>query len=201
MLQSSAQLCISGCTNSSIETYDGDWYIRMLLLNRVSWCVHGRMYSKQILLNAFNCPKSIYIGEDLIANLQIAQNINREAGVIACINYNGYIYTKNTDSVTYNRTFSFDYEKEFIAEVEKVLSNDIIRFNEEIWLFRLGCLRGLINHNVKVPKEDLRRLLAQKPNIKLALGDNIVLNVSNQYLAYWLLKLLSTLRSLLKMKN
>lgn len=195
-------LCLGGWMETFIENLTGDIYLRWMLLNPYSWGVTRGMYSRKVLVGTLNCPRDITVGEDLIANIQVLRRIG-SGKVVRVDGKNGYVVTENAESATHSRKFSIEYEEKFMAEVEKALGDDRHNLKDELWLFKVRCWRGLIFHNVKVPRNRpwAKELLNEKADIKLALGDKIVLHVVNHYLAYYSLTLLHFLRRLLKMKD
>ena len=189
------------CVNDSLGGEDiksSKEYIVKILTNSYTWLITTQMYSKDLLKDALNTPRHINIGEDLIANILIARN---NINFTHCYS-NGYIYTCNPESVTHRRIFTLEYEERFIAEVENALGKNIAQYKKELYLFKLRCLRGLISHNVKIPNNHaLKNEVKRNTDIHLGIGDKIVLNVKNHYLAYFLLKILSKTRSLLGLKD
>ena len=180
-----------GCNNIN----NNKEYIKCLLRNCYEWAITREMYTKELLIDVLNTPKDIHIAEDLIAKLLIARN---NINFTHCYS-NGYIYVNNPNSVTHTRVYSLEYEEKLIAEVEKALADNITHYIKEVCYFKLRCLRGLISNNVKVPQnhtlfEEIKKHIIE---FRLGLGDKIVLNVKNHYIAYILLKALSKIRSFL----
>lgn len=201
-MRADVALCLGGWMGHFIENLTGDIYLQWMLLNPYSWGVTRGMYSRKVLVGILNCPRDITIGEDLIANIQVLRRIG-SGKVVRVDGGNGYVCTENAESATHSRKFSVEYEEKFMAEVEKALGNDRHCLKDELWLFKVRCWRGLIFHNVKVPRNRpwVKAVLNEKADIKLALGDKIVLHVANHYLAYWSLKSLRFMRKLLKMRD
>ena len=172
-------------------------YIKCLLKSPYYWGMTQQMYTKDLLMDVLNTPRDINIAEDLIANLLIARN---NINFTHCYS-SGYIYISNPNSLTHSRVFSLQYEEKLIAEVEKVLGDNITQYRSEVCFFKLRCLKGLISNNVKVPQNHtlINYIKKQNIDIHLGLGDKIVLNVRNHYIAYILLKTISKIRSLLDM--
>lgn len=179
-----------------IESFDGvikvNRWISGLLKNELAWFVHHKMYCKSLLLenNVLDVPKHINIGEDLIINLRLSRFIK---GNVCIINSDAYIYRENMESVSKSRNFSLCYEEMFMQEVEKSLYGRLLSFHNEIWLFKFKIWKNLVEHRVYVNSKRIwiKSLLANKPNIKLGLGDRYLLVVKNYYFAYVGLKIIS----------
>lgn len=179
-----------------IESFDGtikvNRWISGLLKNEFSWFVHHKMYCKSLLLdnNVLDVPKFINIGEDLIINLRISNFIK---GNVCVINSDAYIYRENMESVSKSRNLSLYYEEKFMQEVENSLYGNLLSFHNEIWLFKFKIWKNLVEHRVYVNSKRIwiKSLLANKPNIKLGLGDRYLLVVKNYYFAYVGLKIIS----------
>ena len=73
----------------------------------MKWFLHGNLYKRDVFRNGvLAVPREYYIGEDLIVNIRLSQNVR----TVKCISYEGYNYRFNESSVTHSCNVNLEYE-------------------------------------------------------------------------------------------
>ena len=110
----------------------------------------NKLFRRDILNpNFFSLPKSLSIGEDIVANLQIAQ----KASFVSIIPYAGYHYIINPNSAMHKRKVSYESKTLFFSEIDRVLGDLFNDYIQEIWHLRMKYVRSLVSNNVTIPKD------------------------------------------------
>ena len=152
-------------------------YIKSLLLNNCACGMPFKLYRKTCLMesNAFTCPREINIGEDLIANIGIAISGNY---TIKSIVNKGYVLNdENVESVTRSRSWSLEYETQFIEYLRKILGAQESLYYDAFWVLILRSVKNLILNKVFVPRSHplYQEVVRNKQNVSLGIGDKLVL--------------------------
>ena len=172
-LSDDVSILLAAEENQKIDTYD---YIKNLLLNNCEWRMPFKLYRKTCLMesNAFTCPREINIGEDLIANIGIA--VSRNYTIRSVVN-NGYIVRENEESVTRSRTWSLEYETQFIEYLRKILGAQEALYYDAFWVLILRSVKNLILNKEFVPRSHplYQEVVRNKQNVSLGIGDKLVL--------------------------
>lgn len=172
-------------------------WVKGLLLCRMEWRMSYKLYHRSLLLDALNTPRTINVGEDLIANLNVAQNESLKD--IHLVNTDGYIFRENMDSVTHQRKFSLAYEEGFMREVQQALRGWNETFAREWWLFRMNCWKNLVLNDVRVSRKLfwVDELLREYRGEKVGISYWVLLNVPQDRIVRFLLKSLKVARKFL----
>ena len=184
---------------SGNDIIDNITAIRMLLRNLFDWGLPTKLYRRGLLMNeVLDTPRIINIGEDLIGNIKICLKAHN----VVFVKCDGYIYTMNNDSVTHTRKFSLAYEEMFLSEVEKALNGSSIDFTEDLWVLKLRCWKNLVLHGIKVERnmQWVRWVIDNARGKKITIGDKIILNITDFYLTYLVLKAIEFCKSVIKYK-
>lgn len=192
--------CAVPSVNEDEDVFSGDTFISNLLMNRIMWTMHHKIYRRDVLTRALDIERDFIIAEDLLANLVVGKNVGQ--GLIRKIKCSSYVYVDNPESVTHNRIFSYEYENKLINKVVSIIGGRREDFRFELWYFKLRCIRGLISHKATIP--DYKSLIAglrrewKMGRFEIGLGDKCVLFFNNQWVAYVLLYILDKFRIILR---
>lgn len=175
-------------TGEMDEVISGESFAKKLLCNKIKWFLHGKLYHRDVFReDELFVPREYYIGEDLIINIRLANNIKN----VRCIDFQGYHYREHEGSVTHTCKVSLEYEERFIEIVERSLGQLSARCHNEMWLFKLRYIMQMIQTRKPIERSKpwVQEALSYKGNIKIGWGERIVLNVPNFKVCYLLLRL------------
>lgn len=193
--------CSIACASSENRQITRKDFVSGLLLNRIDWRLPTKLYKRSVLSvsDVFSIPETITIGEDLIGNLFISQNVHS----VHMVNTNGYCYRENENSVTHTRNWSLDYETLFFFWVDKALGKERDLFRKELCNLHFQTWRNLVYHGVKVNEnvEWINKLKTNRADFPKSLSSRILLYSPGQQCAYILLKVLDFTRKLLRIKG
>ena len=191
-IKKDTQLIVATTIEKKIASSD---YIKQLLLYIVPCGMPIKLYSASCLKNHKHLcvPREINIGEDLLANLSIAQSVESIQYVINvgyCINH------ENIESVTRSRSFSLEYEERFVGEIKNILGDNAENY-PELWILILRCIKTLMLNGVYVPRKSIlyQDIKATRPIPLPPLGnlDKIVLYIPSPRITRYILMLVSKL--------
>ena len=191
-IKKDTQLIVATTIEKKIASSD---YIKQLLLYIVHVGMYFKLYSASCLKNHKHLcvPREINIGEDLLANLSIAQSVESIQYVINvgyCINH------ENIESVTRSRSFSLEYEERFVDEIKNILGDNAENY-PELWILILRCIKTLMLNGVYVPRKSIlyQDIKATRPIPLPPLGnlDKIVLYIPSPRITRYILMLVSKL--------
>lgn len=135
-------------------------YIKALINHQIPLRLCGHMYRRSILdPKFFNTPRDLKMGEDMLSNLMIAQNVN----LFMSIRYTGYIIDgSNANSISRGFVRSVAYEKKFDDMLSNILSKyiDKSNFNRLVALQRFKSLQYLLieDKNIDLNDEFVKQL-------------------------------------------
>lgn len=171
---SNKQILVAGKENMQMTS---SFYLSELLKNKQEWSMMFKLYKKDCLLNseAFEINRDVCIGEDLIANIIIAQKVDN----INFIINDGYVVRENLQSVTAMREWSVNYEMKFLSCVKVALGNSFVIYYPEYWLLMLRSIKNLISNGITISRNHplYKEVLKNKQNIPIGLIDKIVLQI------------------------
>ena len=191
-IKKDTQLIVATTIEKKIASSD---YIKQLLLYSAPCGMPFKLYSASCLKNHKHLcvPREINIGEDLLANLSIAQSVES----IQCVINVGYcINHENLESVTRSRSFSLEYEERFVYEIKNILGDNAENY-PELWILILRCIKTLMLNGVYVPRKSIlyQDIKATRPIPLPPLGnlDKIVLYIPSPRITRYILMLVSKL--------
>lgn len=135
-------------------------YIKALINHQIPLRLCGHMYRRSILdQKFFNTPRDLKMGEDMLSNLMIAQNVN----LFMSIKYTGYVIDgSNANSISRGFVRSVAYEKKFDDRLSNILSKyiDKSNFNRLVALQRFKSLQYLLieDKNMDLNDEFVKQL-------------------------------------------
>ena len=162
-------------------------YVKCLLENRIAWGVVGKMFRKYLFnSNALTISKDFNIGEDLLMQLCVAQDLTKK---ISLCRDEVYKIIGNPVSATRSRIWSVDYELKFITEVVTLTEGFPFNLVQQIFRLRINSLKGLINNNVSIDYSDswFRHLKEDSMKYSLSMEEKILVNIKNTHLVRCLL--------------
>lgn len=192
--------CAVLSVNEDEEYYSWNTFVSELLMNRIMWTMHHKIYRRDVLAGALDIERDYIIAEDLLANLVVGKNVGQ--GLVRKIKCSGYVYVDNPESVTHTRIFSYEYENKLINKVLSIVGDCIEEFSLELWYFKLRCVRGLVFHKAKIP--NYKCLIAElrqewkDSRFEIGVGDKCVLLFRNQRVAHVLLHMLGIFHNILR---
>ena len=193
--------CLLVCASSKDAKISCQDFIRGLLLNRIDWRLPSKLYDRNLLLfsHAFSIPKEVSIGEDLIGNLFISQNVED----VQLVNTTGYHYRENEESVTHTRTWSTDYETVFLKWVDNALSENREKYKKELYQMYFRSWKNLVFHGINVDEGVcwIRVLKTDKENVPTSISSRILLYSPGQKCAYILLRFLFYTKKIFRIKE
>lgn len=193
--------CLLVCASSKDAKISCQDFIRGLLLNRIDWRLPSKLYDRNLLLfsHAFSIPKEVSIGEDLIGNLFISQNVED----VQLVNSTGYHYRENEESITHTRTWSTDYETIFLECVDNALSENREKYKKELYQLYFQSWKNLVYHGAKVDEGVcwIKALKADRENVPTSISSRILLYSPGQKSAYILIKVLSFTKKLFRIRE
>lgn len=179
----------SGCQN---EVLSGDLFAKRLLCNTMKWFLHGKLYSREVFRKGvLSVPREYYIGEDLIINVRLSQNVS----TVKCIDYQGYNYRVHESSITHTCSVNLEYEEKFIEMVGESLGELRNQCYDAFWAFKLRYIRQMIltNKPISRSKSWVQETLNYRGADAIGWGDRIVLHSPNFKVCFALLKVQSFL--------
>ena len=191
-IKKDTQLIVATTIEKKIASSD---YIKQLLLYIVPCGMPFKLYSASCLKNHKHLcvPREINIGEDLLANLSIAQSVE---SIQYVINVGYCINNENIESVTRSRSFSLEYEERFVDEIKNILGDNAENY-PELWILILRCIKTLMLNGVYVPRKSIlyQDIKATRPIPLPPLGnlDKIVLYIPSPRITRYILMLVSKL--------
>lgn len=188
------KLCDIVISDSILGTINKEEYINCLLKNQISWCCWGKLYKKHLFQpSPFGIPRYFNIGEDLMMQLNLSNNIRCN---IRCIEDCIYSVTENPNSVTRSRNFSVEYETKFIDEIIRITNKLGVECRASLYELKMGSLYGLIKSGTKVSYKIkwIQRLKRENKKYGKSLRDAILLFVPNNSLCRKLIKIKEFLR-------
>lgn len=179
----------SGCQN---DVLPGELFAKRLLCNTMKWFLHGKLYSREVFRKGvLSVPREYYIGEDLIINIRLSQNVK----TVKCIDYQGYNYRVHESSITHSCSVNLEYEEKFIEMVGESLGELRNQCYDAFWAFKLRYIRLMILTNKPIirSKSWVQETLNYRGAVAIGWGDRIVLYSPNFKVCYALLKVQSFL--------
>lgn len=186
---------LAGCTmvcatDGESATCCGRDYINGLLSNIYFWGMPCKLYHQSLFkATPLDIPQDIFIGEDLLANLLLSAHVDR----VAFVKNEGYKYFNNVESVTHTRKYCLEQQERFLRKVEKIVGSDNC-YADALWLFKIRAWKSLLLNNELIGHEVpfVKEILGQSRyrHFHLGIGDKVLLNVSNRYAAWALIKVI-----------
>lgn len=176
------------CSGCQSEVLSGELFANRLLCNTMKWFLHGNLYKRDVFRNGvLAVPREYYIGEDLIVNLRLSQNVRN----VKCISYEGYNYRFNESSITHSCNVNLEYEEKFIEMVGESLGELSNQCYDAYWAFKLRYIRTMIltQKPLKLSNHWVQETLKYRGNVAIGWGDRIVLYSPNIKICYALLKI------------
>ena len=174
------------CFGQKDEIFGREEYARRLLRNEMTWFLHHKCFRRDVFKGGIlNVSSDFYIGEDLIVNIRLSQNVGR----VKCLNYQGYNYRLHDCSITSSSHVGLKYEEEFIAEVTRSLRPMLDSCNDELWFFKLQYIWKMIQAQKGIKRDNkwVRETLNFRGTTQLGWNERIVLAVPSFKLCYLIL--------------
>lgn len=192
--------CAVPSVNEADAFIQGNTFVSELLMNRILWGMHHKIYRRNVLASALEIDRVFNIAEDLLANLIAGLNVGHK--LIRKVQCMSYVYVDNPDSVTHKRIFSYEYETKLINKVVSIVGEHVEEFSFELWYFKLRCMRGLVYHKAKIPNyecliADLRREWEGR-RYEIGIGDKCLLIFRNQWIAYITLNIIDRVHDIFR---
>lgn len=172
---------------STNEIISIDRYVKDLIDNRIPWGVVGKLFRKQCFVRKSRLvPKEFNIGEDLLMQLIIASELNRNVSIS---NTHAYSIIGCPNSATQVRRWSVEYELRFVAEVEKLAGAFPFDLRENLFHLRMRSLKGMVCHRVDIDYKDqwFVQLVKDSSLYTTSKEERILLNVKNSSVSRLLL--------------
>lgn len=169
------------------ETISIESYVKGLIDNRIPWGVVGKLFRKQCFVRKSRLvSKEFNIGEDLLMQLIIASELNRNVSIS---NTHAYSIIGCPNSATQVRRWSVEYELRFVAEVEKLAGAFPFDLRENLFHLRMRSLKGMVCHRVDIDYKDqwFVQLVKDSSLYTTSKEERILLNVKNSSVSRLLL--------------
>ena len=160
------------------QTFIKDDYI-IWLLNFHDWTVWGKLYRRNLFDEyVLTVPRYFKVGGDFLTQLRLLKNVQ---GKICLRSQYKYLYnTNNPNSIQISHRKSYEYEKNMILEVDRILKNDNLGIEvKRVYLtWRLIYLGGMIGLRYKIDYSApwVVKLLLDSSGVKLSIKERIIIN-------------------------
>lgn len=160
------------------QTFIKDDYI-IWLLNFHDWTVWGKLYRRNLFDEyVLTVPRYFKVGGDFLTQLRLLKNVQ---GKICLRSQYKYLYnTNNPNSIQISYRKSYEYEKNMILEVDRILKNGNldIEVKRAYLTWRLMYLGGMIGLRYKIDYSApwVVELLLDSSGIKLSIKERIIIN-------------------------
>lgn len=146
-------------------------YIQALLQFKF-WVVWGRLYRRKLFDGiVFDNSRYFRVGVDFLTNLKLLKNMT---GKVVCKPYHKYLYNvSNPNSVQLSHKYDYEYEKNMIMEVDRIISP----FSSErdvayaLFCWKIVYLSGMMGYRYAINFDDvwIKELLLESRSYNLNL--------------------------------